>query len=165
MRGKHRWEACRLLPLPSCLSPQPCAITACGFLDCQHCRNSPGTKPAYPPVMVSHSHNFWSYCFSLFLATIFSLLPLQGQAQQSTAPPSSLPTTPLSSNSNPEDSLSSCELCRSVEGRPGSDLKLHRRYRDKGLHPHKKAKGLSKSSKRSLWSQLPHHKLEQEEHR
>ena len=139
------------------------AIPACGFLDCQHRRDGFGTKPAYPPAVISHSHHIRSSCLVLFLATTLTLSPLQGQAQQSTAPPSSLPATSLSPNSNPDGALSSCEICRSLEGRPGSDLKPRRHYRDKNLHPHKRAKGLSKSSKRSLWNQLPHHKLEQEE--
>jgi hypothetical protein len=61
--------------------------------------------------------------------------------------------------------MASCELYRNLEGRPGSDLKPHRRHLDKGLHPHKKAKGISKSSKRSFRSQLPHRKLEEERQR
>jgi len=139
------------------------AIPACGFLDCQHRWDGFGTKPAYPPAVISHSNYIRLSCLVLFLAITLALSPLQGQAQQSTAPPSSLPTIPLSPNNNPEGAPSSCEICRSLEGRPGSDLKPRRHYRDKNLHPHKRAKGLSKSSKRSLWNQLPRHKLEQEE--
>jgi len=152
-----------LRPLPRCSRLSPAAITACGFLDCQHCGDSPGTKPAYPPAVISHSRYFRSCCLVLFLAITLSLSPLQGEAQQSTAPPSSLPTIPLSPNNNPEGFPSSCEICRSLEGRPGSDLKPPRHHREKDLHPHKRAKGLSKSSKRSLWNLLPHQKLKQGE--
>jgi hypothetical protein len=69
--------------------------------------------------------------------------------------------TPLSPNTTTQDGIASCELCRNLEGRPGSDLKPHRRHIDKDLHAHKKAKGISKSSKRSLRNQLPHRKLEE----
>jgi len=114
--------------------------------------------------MIQRPRFSWIPCLTLSLAAILSLLPLKGEAQKSTAPPSSLPTIPLSPNGNAEGSPSSCELCRELEGRPGSDLKPQRRYREKDLHPNKKAKGISKSSKRSLMNQLPHHKLEQDKH-
>src|SRR5262245_43646884 len=87
------------------------------------------------------------------------VLTAPAYSQPSTAPSSSLPTTPLSPDSTPEG-IASCELCRKLEGRPGSDLKLHRRPRDKDLHTHKKTQGISKSFKRSLRSQLPHRKLD-----
>jgi hypothetical protein len=103
-----------------------------------------------------------------FLASaVFSIVftitsvTIPAHAQPSTAPPSSLPTTPLSPNTSTQDGIASCELCRNLEGRPGSDLKPHRRHIDKDLHAHKKAKGISKSSKRSLRNQLPHRKLEE----
>jgi hypothetical protein len=84
-------------------------------------------------------------------------------SQPSSAPTSSLSTTPLSPNSPTPDGIASCDLCRKLEGRPGSDLKLHRRPRDKHLHTQKKAQGISKSLTRSLRSQLPHRKLDDED--
>ena len=80
-------------------------------------------------------------------------------AQPSTAPPSSLPVTPLS----PSAAGIGCDLCRPLEGRNGTDLKRHRLERDRDLHPHKKTPDVSRSSKRSLKSQLPHRKLGENE--
>jgi|RhiMetdeSRZDD1v2_1073273.scaffolds.fasta_scaffold801053_3 hypothetical protein len=80
-------------------------------------------------------------------------------AQPSTAPSSSLPVTPLS----PATTGVGCDLCRSLEGRKGSDLKRHRLERDRDLHPHKNTPGVSHSQKRSLKSQLPHRKLGENE--
>lgn len=80
-------------------------------------------------------------------------------AQPSSAPPSSLPVAPLSPPSDRTEA-GSCDLCRPLEGRPGSDLQRHRRPRDPQLHPSKKARGMTKSLKRSFRSQLPHRKLE-----
>jgi hypothetical protein len=71
-------------------------------------------------------------------------------AQPSTAPSSSLPVTPLS----PATTGVGCDLCRSLEGRKGSD---------RDLHPHKNTPGVSHSQKRSLKSQLPHRKLGENE--
>ena len=76
-------------------------------------------------------------------------------AQPLTAPPSSLPVTPLS----PGTTDPGCMLCRPLEGRPGSDLRRHRAPRDRDLHPHKKAPGVGRSQKRRLKSLLPHRKL------
>ena len=105
-----------------------------------------------------------SAVFSSIVSTAIALTVL-AHAQQATAPLSSLPTTPLSPNTSAQSGIASCELCRNLEGRRGSDLKPHRRHRDKDLHAHKKAKGISKSSKRSLRSQLPHRKLEEGDQR
>ena len=88
-----------------------------------------------------------------------SLYPAPIVAQPSTAPPSSLAVTPLTPSSNDSAELGLCELCRPLEGRRGSDLARQRRPRDPQLHPHNKAPGVSRSLKRSLNSQLPHHKL------
>jgi len=101
-----------------------------------------------------------SAVFFIVTSTIIALT-MPAYSQPSTAPSSSLPTTPLSPTSNTQDV--SCDPCRKLEGRPGSDLKLHRRHNDKDLHTHKKAQGISKSPKRSLWSQLPHRKLQERE--
>jgi hypothetical protein len=84
-------------------------------------------------------------------------------AQPSTAPPTSLPVTPLSPEPINPSEIGSCTLCRPLEGRRGSTLQRHRPTRDRNLHPHKKAPGISRSPKRSLKSQLPHRKLEENE--
>jgi len=78
-------------------------------------------------------------------------------AQQSTAPPSSLPTTPLAPGENVSGQLPSCDLRRTPEPRRGSNLHLHRLPRNKTLHLHKKPKGAHRPSRRSLRSLLPHH--------
>ena len=88
------------------------------------------------------------------------LLTGLSSAQPSSAPPSCLAVTPLSPSLPDPKGVASCDLCRPLEGRPGSDLTRHRRLRDRDLHPHTKAPGISKSPKRSFKSQLPHRKLE-----
>ena len=120
-----------------------------------------GIKSAYPRFMMN-THPLQTYGLALFLFAIGLILPLPVLTQSTSIPPSSLPTTPLSSNGHDGHAPSSCDLCRSVEGRPGSDLRPHRRFRDKSLHPQKKAKGISKSPKQRLMNQLPHRKLKQE---
>ncbi len=90
---------------------------------------------------------------------LVSLDVMAVHAQPSTAPPSSLPVAPLSPCYDRTET-GSCDLCRPLEGRPGSDLQRHRRSRDTQLHPSKKAPGMTKSLKRSFKSQLPHRKLE-----
>ncbi|HET7910377.1 MAG TPA: hypothetical protein VFL19_06690 [Nitrospira sp.] len=90
---------------------------------------------------------------------LVSLDVMAVHAQPSSAHPSSLPVTPLSPSFDPAE-IGSCELCRPLEGRPGSDLQRHRRPRDPQLHPNKKARGMTKSLKRSFKSQLPHRKLD-----
>ena len=81
-------------------------------------------------------------------------------AQPSSAPPSSLPVIPLSPSFDPTG-IGSCDLCRPLEGRPGSNLQRHRLRRDHDLHSHKKTPGISRSRKRSFKSQLPRRKLEE----
>jgi hypothetical protein len=95
----------------------------------------------------------------LLLVTI-PLASVIAYAQPSSIPPSSLPVTPLSPSLNDPTGVGSCDLCRPREGRRGSDLERHRRYRDPALHLHKKTPGMSKSLKRTFKSQLPHHRLE-----
>ena len=80
-------------------------------------------------------------------------------AQQSTAPPSSLSARPLTPGHTESDLRPSCDLCRKPERRPGSDLRLHRPHREKGLRPHKNAKGTHRSMDQSLKSTLPRHPL------
>ena len=96
----------------------------------------------------------------LLLATI-PLASLLAYAQPSSVPPSSLPVTPLSPSLNDPTGVGSCDLCRPLEGRRGSDLERHRRLRHPDLHLHKKTPGMTKSLKRNFKSQLPHHKLEE----
>ena len=81
-------------------------------------------------------------------------------AQPSTAPPSSLAVTPLAPSAIDSTEIGACELCRPLEGRRGSDLARHRRPKDPQLHPHKTAPGVSRSLKKSLYSQLPHRRLD-----
>lgn len=95
----------------------------------------------------------------LFLFSASILYGHMAGAQPSTAPPSSVPVTPLSSATTG----AGCDLCRPLDGRKGSDLQRHRLKRDRGLHPHKKTPGISRSPKRSLKSQLPHRKLGENE--
>ena len=95
------------------------------------------------------------------IAVVMSVFGLIGTAhsQPSTAPPSSLPATPLKPKMTNPAGPATCDLCRGLEGRSGSDLPRHR-GQQKGLRPHKQAPGITKSPKRSLKSQLPHRKLE-----
>ena len=95
--------------------------------------------------------------FRVLIAIYFILVfPHQAQAQQSTAPPSSLPARPLATES---ELRPSCDLCRKPDARAGSDLRPHRLPRNKELHPKKKAKGTHRSLNQSLKSTLPHHPL------
>ena len=84
-------------------------------------------------------------------------------AQQSTAPPSSLSTRPLAPGSTESELRPSCELCRKPDARAGSDIKPHRLHREKGLRPHKTAKGTHRSMNQSLKSTLPRHPLTPQE--
>jgi hypothetical protein len=87
------------------------------------------------------------------------VFPYQTPAQQSTAPPSSLSTRPLTPGHTESDLRPSCDLCRKPERRPGSDLRPHRPHREKGLRPHKNAKGTHRSLDQSLKSTLPRRPL------
>jgi hypothetical protein len=128
------------------------------FLNVNFATRVAGTKPASVVDMTARR--------ALHVMTIALLaavgLILTAHAQPSTAPPSSLPTMPLTPNMNDPARPATCDLCRPLEGRPGSDLQRHRRLRQKDLRPHKKAPGVTKSPKRSLTSQLPRRKLEEE---
>lgn len=87
------------------------------------------------------------------------ILPYQVPAQQSTAPPSSLSTRPLVPGSTEHELRPSCDLCRQPEERPGSDLRPQRLRREKGLRPHKNAKGTHRSLDQSLKTTLPRRPL------
>jgi micrococcal nuclease len=95
-------------------------------------------------------------CLLITLWTIPFLfaMPHEGLTQSTTAPPSSLPAAPLSPDATIPDSRSSCDLCWKPEPRAGSTLHPHRLHREKGLHPHKKPKGLRRSSSSSFQSLL-----------
>ena len=98
--------------------------------------------------------------FGALIAVGFILVfPHQVPAQQSTAPPSSLSTRPLTPEATESELRSSCDLCRKPEGRAGSDLRPHRLHREKGLRPHKNAKGTHRSIDQSIKSTLPRHPL------
>ena len=87
------------------------------------------------------------------------VFPYQTPAQQSTAPPSSLSTRPLAHESTESELRPSCDLCRKPDARAGSDIKPLRLHREKGLRPHKSAKGTHRSLDQSLKSTLPRRPL------
>jgi hypothetical protein len=92
---------------------------------------------------------------ALIAVAIMLIFAHQVSAQQSTAPPSSLSTRPLEAGTNESELLPSCDLCRKPEVRSGSDLKPQRLHREKGLRPHKHAKGTHRSLDQSIKSTLP----------
>jgi hypothetical protein len=96
---------------------------------------------------------------ALIAVGVILVFPHQVPAQQSTAPPSSLSTRPLTPGHTESELRPSCDLCRKPERRPGSDLRPHRPHREKGLRPHKNAKGTHRSIDQSLKSTLPRHPL------
>jgi len=99
-------------------------------------------------------------CFIFVLLVTVMSLTGSADAQPSSAPPSCLPATPLSPSSD-SIGLGSCDLCRPLQGRPGSDLQRHRPRRERELRPHTHTPGVSRSQKHSFKSQLPHRKLEE----
>jgi hypothetical protein len=102
--------------------------------------------------------------FGAVIAVGFILIfPHEVPAQQSTTPPSSLSTMPLAPGATESELRPSCDLCRKPEGRPGSDLRPQRLRREKGLRPHKNAKGTHRSLDQSIKSTLPRHPLAPQE--
>ena len=98
--------------------------------------------------------------FRILIAVWFIMnFPHHVTAQPSTAPPSSLSTRPLVPGATGSELRPSCDLCRKPEGRAGSELRSHRLHREKGLRPHKNAKGTHRSLDQSLKSTLPRHPL------
>ena len=94
--------------------------------------------------------------FAAFITVVVILIfPQLVSAQQSTVQPSSLSTRPLTSESTESELRGSCDLCRKSERRAGSDLRPQRRHREKGLRPHKHAKGTHRSLDQALKSTLP----------
>ena len=94
---------------------------------------------------------------ALIAVGVILIFPHQVPAQQSTAPPSSLSIKPLAPGTTESEFHTSCDLCRKPEGRSGSDLQPYRLRREKGLRPHKNAKGTHRSLDQSLKSTLPRH--------
>jgi len=150
---KERFDPNEIRPIP-----------ACDFLGCQP--HERGTERAFASEVMGRVLESSAMVRRfrqghpgvIVLSTILVLItPHVLPAQQSTTPPSSLPTTPLAPGENVSGQLPSCDLCRTPEPRKGSDLHLHRLPRDKTLRPHKKPKGMHRPSRRSLRSLLPHH--------
>jgi hypothetical protein len=115
------------------------------------------TKPLWHGVclllyFMTQSHTMFGAFIAIGIMLIFAH---QVSAQQSTAPPSSLSTRPLAVGTNESELLPSCDLCRKPEARPGTDLKPQRLRREKGLRPHKHAKGTHRSLDQSIKSTLP----------
>lgn len=129
------------------------AITACGFLECQP--NRSGMKCAF--------HLFMAQGRTMLGVLIAVGIILIGShkvtAQQSTAPPSSLSTRPLTSEHAESKLRPSCDLCRKPEEKPTSALKPYRLQRDKGSRPHKSPKGVHRSFDQSLKSTLPRRQI------
>ena len=98
--------------------------------------------------------------FGALIAVGFILVfPHRVPAQQSTAPPSSLSTRPLATGHTESEISTSCDLCRKPARKPGSDLRPQRLHREKGLRPHKNAKGTHRSLDQSLKLTLPRHPI------
>jgi len=119
------------------------------------------TRPLWHGVCVPA--NIMAQARTTFVALIavgfILVFPHQVPAQPSTAPPSSLSTRPLAPELTESELRPSCDLCRKLEPRAGSTLYPHRLHREKGLRPHKKAKGTHRSMNQSLKSTLPRHPL------
>jgi hypothetical protein len=96
---------------------------------------------------------------AVIAVAVILIFPHQVPAQQSTAPPSSLSTRPLTPWHTESELRPSCDLCRKPDARAGSDIKPNRLRREKGLRPHKNAKGTHRSLDQSLKSTLPRHPL------
>ena len=95
----------------------------------------------------------------LFVVWSILILPHQVPAQQSTAPPSSLSTRPLTPGATESEIHTSCDLCRKPEVKPGSDLRPQRLRREKGMRPNKTPKGAHRSLDQALKSTLPRRPL------
>ena len=96
---------------------------------------------------------------ALIAVGVILIFPHQVPAQQSTAPPSSFSTRPLTPSHTESELRTSCDLCRKPERKPGSDLRPQRLRREKGLRPHKNAKGTHRSFDQILKATLPRRPL------
>jgi hypothetical protein len=115
------------------------------------------TKPRWHGVcflqnVMIRSHTLFGALIAIGIMLIFAH---QISAQQATAPPSSLSTRPLAAGTNESELRPSCDLCRKPEARPGSDMKPQRFRGEKGIRPHKHAKGTHRSLDQSIKSTLP----------
>ena len=95
-------------------------------------------------------------CLLVTLWTIPFLfaMPHEGLTQSTTAPPSSLPTAQLSPDAAITDPRSSCDLFWKPKQRAGSTVHPYKLHRQKGLHFHKKPKGIQRSSSKCFRSML-----------
>ena len=109
---------------------------------------------------MAQSHTLLGALIALGVILIF---PPLVTAQQSTAPPSSLSTRPLTPGHTESELRTSCDLCRKPEAKPGRDLRPERLRREKGLRPRKHAKGTHRSLEQSIKSTLPRRPIEQPE--
>lgn len=119
------------------------------------------TKPPWHRVcfllhFMTHSQTMFG---ALLVIGIMLIFANQVPAQQSTAPPSSLSTRPLAPGANESELRPSYDLCRKPESKPGSSLRPRRLHREKGLRPHKNAKGTHRSIDQSIKSTLPRRSL------
>ena len=119
------------------------------------------TKPLWHGVcfaisFMAQSHTMFG---ALIALGVILIVPHLVSAQQSTAPPSSLSTRPLTPSHTESELRPSCDLCRKPEAKPGSDLRPQRLRREKGLRPHKNAKGTHRSIDQSIKSTLPRNRL------
>jgi len=119
------------------------------------------TRPLWHGVCVPA--NIMALARTTFVALIavgfILVFPHQIPAQPSTAPPSSLSTKPLGTEETESKLRGSCDLCRKPEGRPGSELRPQRPRREKGMRPHRNAKGTHRSLDQTIKSTLPHRPL------
>ena len=119
------------------------------------------TKPLWHGVCFTISFMAQSHTIlgALIAIGVMLIFPPLVTAQQSTAPPSSLSTRPLTPGHTESELRPSCDLCRKPEAKPGSDLRPQPLRREKGLRPHKSAKGTHRSIDQSIKSTLPRRPL------
>lgn len=129
-------------------------ITACRFLHCQS--STPWHRVCFLTISMAQGRITFGALIAVGAILIFAQ---QIPAQQSTAPPSSLSTRPLTPGHTESDLHPSCDLCRKPQRRPESDLRPQRLRHEKGLRPHKHAKGTHRSFDQTLKSTLPRRPL------
>src|SRR5262245_14209015 len=100
---------------------------------------------------------------TLIAISVMLAFPPQAPTQPFPAPPASLSTRLLTPEATEAELRPSCDLCRKPDARAGSELRHHRFPPEKGLRPHKNAKGTHRSANQSLKSMLPHRPLAPQE--